>query len=161
FGTGDGEFHDPRGIAFDSAGFIFVVDTLNHRVQKLDANATYFDQFGSQGQDDGQFDNPTDVVVDAAGYVYVKDAQRIQKFTNDGSFMTSWGQASTVPGRFRRPYGIAVNSQGYVFVSEFDNDRIQAFNPSGNYIASIGSGTFDDPFALAIDNSDNIFVVDH
>ncbi len=34
-GTGPGEFFAPHGLAFDSAGHLFVVDSYNHRIQKF------------------------------------------------------------------------------------------------------------------------------
>lgn len=34
-GFGDGEFKDPRGVAVDSLGNVYVVDSGNHRVQKF------------------------------------------------------------------------------------------------------------------------------
>ena len=35
FGSGDGQFNDPRGVAVDAAGNIYVVDSVNQRVQKF------------------------------------------------------------------------------------------------------------------------------
>ena len=37
FGTGDGEFRQPHGLAFDSRGRLFVADRSNDRIQILDA----------------------------------------------------------------------------------------------------------------------------
>jgi DNA-binding beta-propeller fold protein YncE len=35
FGTGQGQFNVPHGLAFDSRGALYIVDGLNHRVQKF------------------------------------------------------------------------------------------------------------------------------
>jgi hypothetical protein len=34
-GVGEGEFQLPHGLAIDSQGFLYVVDTRNHRIQKF------------------------------------------------------------------------------------------------------------------------------
>ncbi|HOL09915.1 MAG TPA: SBBP repeat-containing protein, partial [Bacillota bacterium] len=35
FGTGDGQFDFPYGVAVDSSGNVYVADTGNHRIQKF------------------------------------------------------------------------------------------------------------------------------
>jgi DNA-binding beta-propeller fold protein YncE len=79
---GDGEFFEPRGIAVDSQGNVFVADTRNHRIQKFTANGAFLCKWGSRGRGPGQFDFPYGVAVDGAGNVYVADKynNRIQKF---------------------------------------------------------------------------------
>lgn len=80
-GTGDGEFYGPFGISVAS-GAVYVVDNLNHRVQRFDAIGTYVSQFGSFGSGNGQFKSPQRVAVDPGGNVYVTDTgnNRIEKF---------------------------------------------------------------------------------
>jgi DNA-binding beta-propeller fold protein YncE len=34
-GSGNGQFNDPKGIAVDPQGYIYVADTANHRIQKF------------------------------------------------------------------------------------------------------------------------------
>src|SRR5436189_116325 len=45
-GPGPGEFNQPRGLAIDHAGNIYVAEKLNHRVQELAANGTFIRQWG-------------------------------------------------------------------------------------------------------------------
>ena len=82
FGTGDGEFERPDGIAVDSSGNVFVADTENHRIQKFDSNGNFITKWGSSGTGDGEFDWPDGVAVDSSGDVFVADSgnNRIQKF---------------------------------------------------------------------------------
>lgn len=81
-GDGDGRFSDPRGIAVDSAGNVFVADSRHHRVQKLTSGGRMLVKWGRKGRDDGEFNFPYDVAVAPSGYVYVVDKynHRVQRF---------------------------------------------------------------------------------
>ena len=48
-GTGKGQFDNPRGLAVDSAGNIFVADTNNGRIEKFSPNGTYITNIGTKG----------------------------------------------------------------------------------------------------------------
>jgi tripartite motif-containing protein 71 len=82
YGTGNGQFYSPRGIAVDSSGYVYVVDSGINRIQKFDAHGNFITKWGSEGTDNGQFKYPYGVAVDISGYVYVADSDnnRIQKF---------------------------------------------------------------------------------
>ena len=82
-GSGDGQFDTPVGIAVDHAGFIYVADVRNQRIQKFTPAGEYYAQFGERGTDNGQFSNPHGVAVDPAGNVIVADTfnARIQIFS--------------------------------------------------------------------------------
>ena len=70
-GAGVGQFNDPIGITFDTAGYVYVADAGNDRVQKFQLignSAAYVTTIGQ-----GSFNYPTDIFVDAIGYVYVSD----------------------------------------------------------------------------------------
>ena len=56
-GSGEGQWDRASGIAFDSDDTLFVVDSLNHRIQRYDINGTFLGQWGDFGDGDGQFSN--------------------------------------------------------------------------------------------------------
>ncbi|MBU0569122.1 PEGA domain-containing protein, partial [bacterium] len=82
YGTGDGQFRYPHGVAVDAGGNLYVADTNNHRIQKFDSSGTFITKWGSYGTGDGQFKYPYGVAVDSSGNLYVadRDNNRIQKF---------------------------------------------------------------------------------
>lgn len=51
-----GEFYSPSDVAIANDGSLFVVDSGNSRVQKLDAGGTFLKVFGTAG--DGKLNNP-------------------------------------------------------------------------------------------------------
>jgi len=112
-GTGDHQFKSPTGIAVDASGNVYVTDTRNYRVKKLDAGGTLLRMWGWGVQDgtstfqvctsgcregisgggNGQFDLPYGIAVNASGHVFVADQlnNRIQKFDKDGTYLLMWG----------------------------------------------------------------------
>ncbi|MFC2163533.1 PEGA domain-containing protein [Acidobacteriota bacterium] len=82
-GTNAGEFRSPSGISVDFHNYLYVADTLNHRIQKFDSKGNFVTEWGSTGLADGQFNSPKDVVVDNRGFVYVVDSgnNRVQVFS--------------------------------------------------------------------------------
>src|SRR5438309_81191 len=92
-GAADGNFEEPRGVAVDGSGNVFVADPGNNHIQKFTNTGTFLTQWGSSGTGDGQFVDPRGVAVDGSGNVFVVDSgnERIEKFTNTGTFLTKWG----------------------------------------------------------------------
>jgi len=163
-------FNDPRGIAIDSSGYVYVADKDNHRIQKFTSNGQFVTKWGSWGNEDGQFNEPIDIAIDRSGYFYVLERgnARIQKFTSDGQFLTKWGGWGNGDGQFKGPYGIAVDKNSYVYVADTENARIQKFTSDGQFVTKWGSpgsgdGQFSSPYGLAgiaVDSSGNVYIVD-
>lgn len=59
---------------------------------------------------------------------------RVHCFNADGRLIRSWGEPGTGPGQFNLPHGIAVAADGRVLVADRENDRIQFFSPTGEYL---------------------------
>jgi DNA-binding beta-propeller fold protein YncE len=75
-------FEDPRGLAVDGAGFLYVTDAARSSVTKLDENGAVISTWGSPGSGPGQLAAPSGVAVDAQGRVVVveRDNNRLQVF---------------------------------------------------------------------------------
>ena len=128
------------------------------------------------------FNNPNGVAVDSAGNVYVADTYNdtIRKITSAGVVSTLAGSAGIsgstdltgINALFNQPGGVAVDGAGNVYVADTANGTIRAIAPSGAVttvagtagIAGLGntagSVLFNQPRALLVDGSGNIFVAD-
>mgnify|MGYP005851413183 CR=1 FL=1 len=155
-------FVEPRSVASDAAGHLYVVDAARRQVVKLDADGRPSLYWGRQGRGDGEFLLPWDVAVDGSGSVYVldADAQQVQRFDAQGGFQ----------GRFLaraalyRPRGLCVDNSGVVYVADTGGNRIVKMAPTGEVLAFFGAGsgevTLNQPTDVAVDAGGNVYVVE-
>ena len=82
YGTGDGKFIRPAGLAVDKTGHLLVCSTGNHRVQVLTLDGKFVSKFGSHGNKMGQLGRPTNLCVLRSGHIVVceLDNNRLQVF---------------------------------------------------------------------------------
>jgi uncharacterized membrane protein/streptogramin lyase len=166
----EGKFNNPRGLAADEDGFVYVADSLNGRIQKFTADGGFVDLWGGGGSTNGFFVEPKGLGVDSHGHIYVADYynERIQKFDRNGRYIKQWGDEGTGDGQFRNgPESIAVSKEGFVFAANGVNGdaRIQRFDSEGIFQTSWGStGTGDGQFTglqrIALNAGGFVFVSD-
>jgi len=159
-GSNPGEFQAPRGIALDSQGKVYVVDTANCRIQKFDPETGQFvKMWGTAGSDINKFYEPWAIDVAPDDTVYVLDRHRtncyVRAFDTEGEPVdfpqggNGWGARTDslpVDGLFRQPEGITVDDDGNVYVSDTGalTTRIQKFTYNGVYISSWGFYSYGD-----------------
>jgi DNA-binding beta-propeller fold protein YncE len=139
YGTGQGLFRQPCGIALDHKGRVFVVDRLNHRVQVFtDTSGQFLFQFGSQGRDSGKMDSPTGIAISPNGVVYVSDTKnhRIQVYDSLGK----WKKSITRPDSlgFDTPLGLCTDKRGNLYVADGKHHRIVKLSPFGQSLFVFG-----------------------
>jgi sugar lactone lactonase YvrE len=167
YGSSNGRFDEPYGLAIDDSDNVYVADTGNDRIQKFDPSGDLLTKWGASGSGDGQFYWPSMIGIDSSGNVYVSDWDnyRIQKFGPNGTFITAWGTDGTGDGQFDGPDGMAIDASGNVYVSDYYNHRIQKFDSNGNFLTKwgtegSGNGQFAYPEGVAVDASGNVYVAD-
>jgi len=82
-GSGTNQFSYPAGVALDASGHIYIADSGNYRIVRVDdMSGTNWTTLGSSGRGTNQFDHPWGVAVDGGGNIYGADIRnnRIVRF---------------------------------------------------------------------------------
>ena len=174
-------FVQPYGISVDSSGNIFVADTLNERIRRVDAstgNITTVAGTGWQGAsgDGGAatgsalFD-PRGVAVDSLGSIYIGNAgnSTVRQVGPSGTI------SSPVSTSLETAGGVAVDASGDLFITNSGTHQILrvdhnsgavtvvAGNGSAGYTGDGGSATsatLSLPQGVAVDTAGNLFIAD-
>jgi len=166
-GSGDGQFQNPRGIAVDSSGNVYVVDAANYRIQKFDSTGKFLAKWGTPMYGNGWSGPSSYVAIDSSGNVYVTNPglHWITKFSSNGTLLAKWGTPGSGDGQFSYPEGVAVDSSGNVYVAEYGNNRTEKFSSDGTFLTKWGTpgsgdGQFSYPEGIAGDSSGNVYIAD-
>ena len=166
-------FNSPRDLTLDSAGRIYVADTANHRIVRMDdMTGKNWIAFGTLGSGVNQFRSPQGIAVDRHERIYVTDGNRRIVRIDDmtGRNWVTLGTAGSGVKQFYNLQGIAVDSFGIIYVADADNNRIVRMDDmTGKNWTTLGRkdlqspvpGQFFSPEGLTLDASGRIYVVDH
>lgn len=171
-GQGEGQFRNPRGIAADECGNVYVADTDNHRVVHLvnsGKELVWAKAIGSHGYAPGHFQSPCGIALDSQGRLYVSDTDnhRIQVFDGHGKYLREIGSP------LFSPQGIAVIDSGerwfcyrenYLCVVDSGGRRLQKISLEGAMLQRAGCQQVEMSNArfgyVAIDYYGNVWVTD-
>jgi peptidylglycine monooxygenase len=59
----------------------------------------------------------------------------VHRFSGSGDLITTWGEPGTSPGQFTTPHGIFALADGRVAVTDRENNRVQVFSATGDFLA--------------------------
>ncbi|MDK2123351.1 NHL domain-containing protein [Parachitinimonas caeni] len=153
-------FNYPTGLAFDRTGNLYVADSYNHRVRKIDMKSGIVTAFaGIQGDggfsgDGGpaigaQLANPTAIAFDQTGNMFIADAanNRIRRVDAVSGLLTTYaGTGATGMGgdgiaataaNFDWPQGVAVDASGNVYISDSSNNRLRKIDSRSKVISTL------------------------
>ena len=138
-GSEPGMLNGPAGIAFDANDDLYVVDSLNNRVQAFTKTGDFLKTWGRPGVSEGEFNRPWGITIDREGAVYVADwgNHRVQKFGPDGEYLMTFGSQNGSASSLTHPSGVAVDSDGDVYVTDWGNGRVQIYEPDGEALAAL------------------------
>jgi sugar lactone lactonase YvrE len=137
-------FDFPLGLAFDSAGNLYVSNQDNGTVNKVTPAGTVSTFATGFVASDG-------LAFDASGNLFVANFD-----TNTVSKVTPAGAVSTFATGFDDPSSLAFDASGNLFVANVGNDTVSEVTPAGT-VSTFATG-FDVPAGLAFDASGNLFV---
>jgi uncharacterized protein (TIGR03437 family) len=194
--SGDGgpataaQLDTPTGVAVDSSGTVYIVDSFNNRVRTVRAGT--INEFA--GADHAQGDGgkataallyfPQSFAWDATGNLYIADTQnnKIRKVTPDGKISTVAGTGAfqdsgdggpAIAAGVNQPEAVVVDSSGNLLISTFS--QVRKVDRQGNISTVAGSAATQDftgdggpataatlnfPIGMALDAAGNLYIAD-
>lgn len=157
--------NQPGGVAIDGAGNLYIADTNNNVIRKVNLTTGAIATVAGTGAPgytgDGNLataamlNSPEGVAVDAAGDLTIADTNNNavrEVAAATGNIATIVGDGSGVPGfagdgalaihaEMNAPYGVAQDSAGNLYIADSGNNRVRVVNTSGNIETYAGNGT--------------------
>lgn len=170
------QLNGPSGVTVDASGSVYVADTGNQRIRKIDPFGTITTLAGSGATGSvnavgiaASFWDPWGIAVDPASNLYVSD------FTNNSlRKIDASANVTTLATGLNGPSGLAIDTTNSLVVANYFDSRVLRVSPGGTIMVVGGTGTagfsgdggpaasasFSQPRAVAVDGLDNIYVAD-
>jgi streptogramin lyase len=156
----DATINYPKGLIADQSGNVFIADTLNHRIRKVDPDGiiTNFAGDGSSGHagnggpaTSASMDEPHGVAVDGLGNVYIADTKNHRiRLVDTSDIMNPFAGSGTnnyqeltdedvlaTTASLNEPNGVYVDVSGNVFIADTENCMIRKVDASTNRITRV------------------------
>ncbi len=194
--TGDGaaatgaSLDEPRGLAVDGLGNLYIADSQNNVVRKVDGLTGTISTVLGGTATATQLSDPTGLVMDASGHLYVSDSRNnvVRELnTQNGTVSTVAGTsaagytgdgAPAVNATLDSPAGLALDSFGNLYIADSVNNVIRKVSPAGVISTVAGTGAqatgttpngeggaatsanLSAPNAVAVDAGGNLYIAD-
>jgi sugar lactone lactonase YvrE len=176
--------NNPTGIAEDSKGNLYIADSGNNRIRKIDCEGiittiagTGVAQFGGDGglAKRAELNYPHAIAIASDDSLYIADTfnHRIRKVSIDGIITTVVGggevfgphrnAASALSVRLRYPEGVAIGTQGQIFIADTQAHQVHRVNSNGQVETLMGEGEgfpLNGPSSITVDVRGAVYVAD-
>jgi tripartite motif-containing protein 71 len=167
-GTGNGQFEEPTGIAFDASGHLWVADSeLEHgRIEEFTSKGEFVKQIKTEKHGEPG-EAPSAITIDSSGNPWVIEASEksVEEFSPEGALLESFKLHTELGGKGESPSALAV-SANYVYVLQRSEPEVEEYTIKGeDTYKSFGSygtgnGQLAYPTGLAIGPEGNFWIAD-
>jgi uncharacterized protein (TIGR03437 family) len=150
----------PQGIAVDGAGNLFIADTVNNRIRKVNAagtittvagNGSYGYAGDGSAATSAELGGPEGAAVDSTGNLLIADSYNarlrkvalngiISTVAGDGGFHYGGDGGPATSAELFLPESVAADNAGNLFVADTSNNRIRQINQAGVITTVAGNG---------------------
>lgn len=189
--SGDGgtatfsKINGPEGITVDNEGNIYIADTRNHCIRKVDSKSgiiTTIAGVGTPGYSgdlgpatSAQLNYPWDIALDSNGNIYIADLQnhRIRKVDKNTGIISTVagtgyggyngdGQPANAASLYT-PSGVSIDSLGNIYIADATNNRIRKVDKATGIISTVAdksSAGLLSPTDVKVDNAGDLYITD-
>lgn len=184
--TGDGgqatqaQISHPQGVAVDSLGAVYIADTGNNRIRKVDSAGVISTIAGPDG-----LDHPEGLALDPTGNLYVADTEHhrvveiirggLRVIAGTGKPGYSGDGAEAASAQLNLPVAVAVSPAGLLYIADSGNNRIRRVDAEGRIDSVAGTGQpgysgdggparkarLDLPIGVAVGPDGSVYVADN
>jgi len=151
------QVYGPSGLALDAAGNLYIADTNNQRIRKIDTNGMITTVAGNPtaaSTGDGglatasRLSSPTAVAFDNKGNLLIAEGNRIRKVNASGIISTVAGSNAAgatgdggpaISATLATPNGVTVDAVGNIYIGDSFNNRVRKVDTNG-IITTIAGG---------------------
>lgn len=151
-GAANATLNNPQAVAVDGSGNVYIADTYNFVIRKVDTTNTITTIAGTQGACGGSVSNlcyPNGVVADTAGNLFIGDTSDCQVkkvvlssltitvFAGNGTCGYTGDGGGPTSAEVNQPSGVAVDGSGDVFIADTNNFVIREVVKSTGKIKTV------------------------
>jgi sugar lactone lactonase YvrE len=155
-------FRDPNALASDKKGNIFVADTANNLIRKIDTKGIITTFAGNGEHADSGDGGPAleaairsmdDIEFSPEGELHIlgTNTHKVRKITKDGKILTVAGKGyagffgddgPAINAMLKNPAAISFDSKGNMYIADMGNNRIRKVDNKGIITTFAGTGKF-------------------
>lgn len=145
----NGMLDAPTAVTVDSAGNVYVTDSVNNLVREITVSNGYFNTIVGINGTGGSLNHPNSLLVDSTGAIYIADtSHRVLKFAKGalsvfagtGDIGTSGDNGPAAKALLNNPTSLGMDSAGNIYIVDANAFRVRAVSPSGIITTVAGSG---------------------
>jgi len=157
--TGDGgpaieaSFHTIADIAADERGNIYIADSINRNIRKVDRQGTISTIYKDSLDILGTEVHPNGIVIDKAGNIFFSDSgsSKVYKISTSGDITLIAGTGDfddhgdkglALNAGLRSPGGLAIGPDGSLYIAEQTTHRIRKIDSNGIITGYAGNGKY-------------------
>lgn len=156
-GLSGATLNNPRGVAIDASGNIYVTNSGNNTISKYNSAGTYVGTFGTGAT----MSSPKDLVFDVSGNAYVLNLGATPGTGSVYKYNSSGVYQSTILSSLNYALGLAIDNSDNLYVADQGAVTVKKYSTSGTLLLSLPTANLSTPLGVAVDASGNIYVLNN